>query len=63
MSSLTHLDQIPSQSLNRRPIRQVANYRAPISGLYLTGVGTHPGVGVWGAPGRNAAHEILADLA
>jgi phytoene dehydrogenase-like protein len=62
-ASLTHVDQIASQSLNRRPIRQVANYRAPISGLYLTGVGTHPGGGVWGAPGRNAAHEILADLA
>jgi phytoene dehydrogenase-like protein len=61
-AQITHIDQVASQSLSRRPIRGLANYRAPISGLYLTGAGTHPGGGVWGAPGRNAAHEILADL-
>jgi phytoene dehydrogenase-like protein len=62
-AQMTHVDQVASQSLNRRPIPQLANYRAPISGLYLTGAGTHPGGGVWGVPGRNTAHEILADLA
>jgi phytoene dehydrogenase-like protein len=61
-AQLTHIDQTASQSLSRRPIPGLADYRAPISGLYLTGAGTHPGGGVWGAPGRNAAHEILADL-
>jgi phytoene dehydrogenase-like protein len=37
------------------------NYRAPVRGLYLCGSGTHPGGGVTGAPGHNAAHEILKD--
>jgi phytoene dehydrogenase-like protein len=37
------------------------SYRAPISGLYMCGAGTHPGGGVTGAPGHNAAKAILAD--
>jgi phytoene dehydrogenase-like protein len=36
-------------------------YRTPISGLYMCGAGTHPGGGVTGAPGHNAAQEILYD--
>ncbi len=39
-----------------------ADYRAPIKGLYMCGSGTHPGGGVTGAPGHNAAREILRDL-
>jgi phytoene dehydrogenase-like protein len=39
-----------------------ADYRAPIPGLYMCGSGTHPGGGVTGAPGHNAAHAILADI-
>jgi phytoene dehydrogenase-like protein len=61
-AQMVHIDQSAGQNLHRRPIPQLANYRAPIHGLYLTGAGTHPGGGVWGVPGRNAAHEILADL-
>ena len=38
-----------------------ANYRGAIPGLYLCGSGTHPGGGVTGAPGHNAAREILKD--
>jgi phytoene dehydrogenase-like protein len=37
-------------------------YRAPIKGLYMCGAGSHPGGGVTGAPGHNAAREILKDL-
>ena len=44
-----------------RPILGYGDYRSPIAGLYLCGSGTHPGGGVTGAPGHNAAHEILAD--
>jgi phytoene dehydrogenase-like protein len=44
-----------------RPILGNAAYRAPIPGLYMCGAGTHPGGGVTGAPGHNAAREILAD--
>ncbi|TGT35738.1 NAD(P)/FAD-dependent oxidoreductase [Mesorhizobium sp. M8A.F.Ca.ET.165.01.1.1] len=50
------------QILFNRPIPGYAQYRAPISGLYMCGSSTHPGGGVMGAPGRNAAKEILSDL-
>ncbi len=44
-----------------RPILGNAAYRGPIAGLYMCGAGTHPGGGVAGAPGHNAAQAILAD--
>jgi phytoene dehydrogenase-like protein len=39
-----------------------ADYRAPLPGLYMCGSGTHPGGGVTGAPGHNAARAILIDI-
>jgi phytoene dehydrogenase-like protein len=45
-----------------RPLLGVGRYRAPLANLYLCGAGAHPGGGVTGAPGRNAAREILRDL-
>jgi phytoene dehydrogenase-like protein len=50
------------QILFNRPVPGYAQYRSPVSGLYLCGSSTHPGGGVMGAPGRNAAAEILRDL-
>ncbi|MBX3522119.1 MAG: NAD(P)/FAD-dependent oxidoreductase [Xanthobacteraceae bacterium] len=50
------------QIFSARPALGNANYRGPIPGLYMCGSGTHPGGGVTGAPGHNAAHEILKDL-
>jgi phytoene dehydrogenase-like protein len=44
-----------------RPFLGHGDYRGPIKGLYMCGAGTHPGGGVTGAPGHNAAREILAD--
>jgi phytoene dehydrogenase-like protein len=44
-----------------RPLLGHARYRMPLDGLYLCGSGAHPGGGVTGAPGQNAAREILAD--
>jgi phytoene dehydrogenase-like protein len=44
-----------------RPVLGHGDYRAPIKGLYMCGSGTHPGGGVTGAPGHNAAHAILRD--
>jgi phytoene dehydrogenase-like protein len=44
-----------------RPLLGWARYRMPVEGLYLAGSGAHPGGGVTGWPGRNAAQEILAD--
>jgi phytoene dehydrogenase-like protein len=53
-----HLDQLYSL----RPVAGFADYRAPIGGLYLCGSGAHPGGGVTGAPGHNAAREIIRDF-
>jgi phytoene dehydrogenase-like protein len=50
------------QLLFNRPVPGYAQYRSPVKGLYLCGSSTHPGGGVMGAPGRNAAVEILRDL-
>ena len=50
------------QLFSARPMLGFANYRGPLPGLYMCGSGTHPGGGVTGAPGHNAAREILADL-
>ena len=44
-----------------RPLLGWARYRMPIEGLYLCGAGAHPGGGITGGPGQNAAREILAD--
>jgi phytoene dehydrogenase-like protein len=49
------------QLFSARPVLGHGNYRAPVRGLYLCGAGTHPGGGVTGAPGHNAAREILKD--
>jgi phytoene dehydrogenase-like protein len=50
------------QLFSARPVLGHGNYRAPLPGLYLCGSGTHPGGGVTGAPGHNAAKEMLRDL-
>ena len=52
------LDQI----FSARPMLGYADYRSPVAGLYLCGSGTHPGGGVTGAPGHNAAKVIVGDL-
>ncbi len=44
-----------------RPMLGYARYRMPVEGLYLCGSGAHPGGGVTGVPGRNAAREVIAD--
>ena len=49
------------QFLAWRPLFGYARYRLPLQGLYLCGSGAHPGGGITGAPGANAAREILAD--
>ncbi|HVF63306.1 MAG TPA: NAD(P)/FAD-dependent oxidoreductase [Casimicrobiaceae bacterium] len=46
-----------------RPVFGSADYRTPVRGLYLCGAGAHPGGGVSGLPGHNAAREILRDVA
>lgn len=50
------------QLLFNRPVPGYANYRSPIKDLWICGSSTHPGGGVMGAPGRNAAAEVLREL-
>lgn len=47
------------QSFMMRPLHGAAQYNTPIQGLYLCGAGTHPGGGITGVPGHNAAQRIL----
>lgn len=50
------------QLFSMRPVLGHANYRLPLKGLYLCGSGAHPGGGVTGVPGHNAAREIIKDF-
>ncbi len=50
------------QLFSARPMLGYADYRMPVAGLYLCGSGAHPGGGVTGAPGHNAAQAVIADL-
>jgi phytoene dehydrogenase-like protein len=57
--NIFHGDISMEQMFFMRPLPRWAQYRTPIDGLYLCGAGTHPGGGVTGAPGYNAAHQVL----
>jgi phytoene dehydrogenase-like protein len=59
--NIFHGELTPDQLFSFRPVPGWARYRTPIDGLYLCGSSAHPGGGVMGAPGRNAAREILRD--
>jgi len=59
--NIFHGDLRLDQLFFMRPVPGWSQYRTPIDGLYLCGAGTHPGGGVTGAPGRNAAHQALRD--
>jgi phytoene dehydrogenase-like protein len=58
--NIFHGEMSPDQLFSLRPIPGWARYATPIRGLYLCGSGTHPGGGVMGAPGYNAARAVLA---
>ena len=55
-----HGEMTIHQSFMMRPVHGAAQYNSPVDGLFLCGAGTHPGGGVTGLPGRNAAKRILA---
>jgi phytoene dehydrogenase-like protein len=59
--NIFHGDLRLEQLFFMRPVPGWAQYRTPIHGLYLCGAGAHPGGGVTGAPGRNAAQQALRD--
>ena len=57
-----HIQHNGEQLFWRRPLPELADYRAPQKGLYLCGSGQHPGGEVSGIPGHNAAQEVLKDI-
>ncbi len=59
--NIFHGDLSLDQLFFLRPVAGFARYRTPVEGLYLCGAGTHPGGGVTGAPGHNAARQVLRD--
>jgi len=60
--NIFHGDLTVEQLFFMRPVPGWSAYRTPVDGLYLCGAGAHPGGGVTGAPGHNAAHRVLRDL-
>jgi phytoene dehydrogenase-like protein len=60
--NIYHGAMTPEQLFSFRPAAGYSSYGSPVSRLYLCGSGAHPGGGVWGAAGMNAAREILRDL-
>lgn len=60
--NVMHLEMSLDQMFGLRPMAGMSGYRAHLRGLYLTGASTHPGGGIMGASGRNAARVLLRDL-
>jgi phytoene dehydrogenase-like protein len=60
--NIMHGDLQLDQMFSWRPVARWSDYRSPVRGFYLCGAGTHPGGGVSGASGHNAAREILRDV-
>ncbi|MDX1547137.1 MAG: NAD(P)/FAD-dependent oxidoreductase, partial [Rhodothermales bacterium] len=60
--NVMHLEMSIDQMFMLRPFLGGSRYRTPLKGLYLTGASTHPGGGIMGASGRNAARVLLRDL-
>ena len=60
--NIFHGAMTPDRLLFMRPVPGWARYRSPIRALYMCGAASHPGGGVMGASGYNAAHEIARDL-
>ncbi|TGS71762.1 NAD(P)/FAD-dependent oxidoreductase [Mesorhizobium sp. M3A.F.Ca.ET.201.01.1.1] len=60
--NIFHTAMSVEHMFSARPIPEMGTYNTPVKGLYLCGAGSHPGGGVSGAPGHNAAQAVLADL-
>lgn len=60
--NVMHLEMSVDQMFSLRPALGLGNYKTPIAGLFLTGASTHPGGGIMGAAGRNAAAAVLKSV-
>lgn len=61
--NIFHGELLPEWLFDKRPSSAWHRHRLPVPGMYLCGSGAHPGGGVCGAPGRNAARALLSDIA
>jgi phytoene dehydrogenase-like protein len=61
--NIFHGELLPDWLFDRRPAAGWHRHRLPLARMYLCGSGAHPGGGVCGAPGRNAARAVLEDIA
>jgi phytoene dehydrogenase-like protein len=61
--NIFHGEILPDWLFDKRPASAWHRYRLPVPGMYLCGSGAHPGGGVCGAPGQNAARAVLSDIA
>jgi len=59
--NIFHGEMLPDWLFDKRPANTWHRYRTPLPGLYICGSGAHPGGGVCGAPGRNAARAVIED--
>jgi len=60
--NIFHVAMTVEHMFNNRPLPELSDYRTPVKWLYLCSAGTHPGGGVIGAPGHNAAQVVIDDL-
>lgn len=60
--NIFHVAMTIEHMFGNRPLTELSDYRTPVRNLYLCGAGTHPGGGVSGVPGHNAAQVVIADL-
>ncbi len=60
--NIFHGEILPDRMFGNRPVPGFSDYHTPVENLYLCGSGAWPGGAVFGAPGRNCASEVLADL-
>ena len=60
--NIFHGEILPEKMFEGRPVPGYSGYRTPVENLFLCGAGTWPGGAVFGAPGRNAAKQVIADL-
>jgi len=61
--NVMHLEMSIDQMFSARPLFGASNYEGPVDDLFLTGASTHPGGGIMGASGRNAARVVLKNVA
>ena len=61
-ANVMHVEMLIDQMFMFRPIPELARYETPLKGLFLSNGGMHPGGGIFGAPGRNAARVVRRSL-